>query len=74
MKFLLTLLTLALAACHQHPPLQPEEIKLGVVNSQTPRVPSLQVTDHTGATFNLRDKASAPYAAIFFYPEADTPG
>lgn len=75
MRALLFLPLLALlAACHHHPPLDPADVQLGVANAAAPRVPSLAVTDHTGATYNLKEKASGPYAAIFFYPVADTPG
>lgn len=36
--------------------------------------PSLSAPDQSGRMVNLKNATKGPWAIVFFYPEADTPG
>jgi hypothetical protein len=38
------------------------------------RAPSLSAPDHYGREVNIKKATSGPWAVVFFYPKADTPG
>lgn len=38
------------------------------------RSPSLSAPDQFGRQVNLKQATSGPWAVVFFYPKADTPG
>lgn len=38
------------------------------------RCPSLSAPDQYGRQVNLKEATSGPWAVVFFYPKADTPG
>jgi hypothetical protein len=38
------------------------------------RSPSLSAPDQFGRKINLKQATSGPWAVVFFYPKADTPG
>jgi hypothetical protein len=38
------------------------------------RSPSLSAPDQFGRQVNLQEATSGPWAVVFFYPKADTPG
>lgn len=38
------------------------------------RSPGLSAPDQFGQEVNIKDATSGPWAVVFFYPKADTPG
>lgn len=46
----------------------------GVYLEQTGSAPDLSAPNQYGNMVSLREACSGPWAVIFFYPEADTPG
>lgn len=38
------------------------------------RAPALSASDQWGRTVALKSATAGPWAVVFFYPEADTPG
>ena len=38
------------------------------------RSPSLSASDQLGREINIKEAPSGPWAVVFFYPKADTPG
>ena len=46
----------------------------GVYLEQTRSAPDLSAPNQYGNMVSLREACRGPWAVIFFYPEADTPG
>ena len=68
MKILLALgsaVTLLVSSCSNHPEVEPRPL-----GWQTPK---LSAPAQTGQMVDLKYALSGPWAAVFFYPVADTP-
>ena len=59
-------LAMLLTACSVYRNVDPHQIGW--------RCPALSAPDQYGREVNLKEAASGPWAVVFFYPKADTPG
>jgi len=64
--FIITYLTAFLVSCATTP--------LPVAHTHNWKAPSLSAPAQNGKMVNIQQATSGPWAAVFFYPKADTPG
>ena len=71
MRLFLIPLALCLLSCASHPP---PSVAATPARPYGWRAPAISLLNQDGVAVNMASATSGKYAAVFFYPEADTPG